>query len=345
MGTHYTKLWTRGNFMSPKFRLLEFFNLVSPNGVSSLVAYPENTWRFVAFTKWWFWGKIPNGCTKANGSKRREKKMLVVYEHNESVCCQKVRIVLAEKQIPHEVVNISFETKQQHTPEFEAINPKGKVPVIVHDGRIITESTIIIEYLDEAFPGPQLMPKDPYWRARRRLWARWIDDEMHIPHIATISFNISMRELLGYKQDVRAEGPRGGPPPFMFVGLESKEMLASLHAYQRFLGEMNGTLEVNPWLAGPEYSLADIDTVPYIWRLRNLNLSGLWNTMPRIQDWLDRVSSRPSFQTQIIESELPAWVGSMREKGKQAWPKLARMLETSKPPANPYAIADGHSSL
>ena len=269
--------------------------------------------------------------------------MLTVYEHNESVCCQKVRLVLAEKSIEHEMVIISFEQRQQHTPEFEAINPKGKVPVIVHDGRVITESTIIIAYLDDAFPGRQLMPKDPYWRARRWLWARWIDDEMHIPHIATLSFNISMTQLLGYKKDLRASGPRGAPPPFMFVGIESKEMLASLHAYQRFLKEIDSTLADNPWLAGPDFSLADIDVVPYVWRLRNLHLSGLWDGMPRVQDWLDRVSARKSFRETIIDTELPAWVGSMRENGKAAWPKIAHMLEGSTPAANPFAVVDGHA--
>ena len=267
--------------------------------------------------------------------------MLTVYEHNESVCCQKVRIVLSEKDIPHEVINISFEERQQHTLEFEAINPKGKVPVIDHDGKVITESTIIIEYLDGAFPGITLMNKAPYRRARRQLWARWVDDEMHIPHISTLSFNIAMTHLLGYKQNVKAAGPRGGPPAFMFVGIESKEMLASLQAYQRFLAEMDKTLADNPWLAGPEYSLADIDVVPYIWRLRNLHLFGMWKDMPRIQDWLDRVSSRRSFREQIMDTELPAWVNSMRERGKEAWPTIEQMLKTSEPVMkNPYAISD-----
>jgi glutathione S-transferase len=267
--------------------------------------------------------------------------MLIVYEHNESVCCQKVRIVLSEKQIPHKVINVSFEKRENHSPEFEAVNPKGKVPVIVHDGRTITESTVIIEYLDEAFPGPNLMPKDPYWRARRQLWARWIDDEMHIPHISTLSFNISMTHLLGYKKDLHAQGVRGAPPAFMFVGIESKEMLASLQAYKRFLREMDRTLADNPWLAGPEYSLADIDVVPYIWRLRNLHLFGMWDDMPRIQDWLDRVSSRDSFREQIMGTELPEWVNSMRGRGKEAWPTIEQMLKTSEPVLkNPFAIND-----
>ena len=269
--------------------------------------------------------------------------MLTVYEHNESVCCQKVRLTLAEKDIPHEVVNISFEERQQHTPEFEALNPKGKVPVIVHDGRVITESTIIIEYLDEAFPGPVLMPKEPYWRARRRLWARWIDDEMHIPHISTLSFNIAMTHLLGYEAGRKADGPRGAPPPFMFVGIESKEMLRSLQAYQLFLAEMDRTLAETPWLAGPDFSLADIDAVPYVWRLRNLHLAGMWDTMPRVQDWLDRVSARQSFREQIIESELPFWVDAMRTRGEQAWPTISRMLKEAKPPSNPYSLRDGHA--
>ena len=252
--------------------------------------------------------------------------MLTVYEHNESVCCQKVRLVLAEKGIEHETKNISFETRQQHTPEFEALNPKGKVPVIVHNGRTITESTIIVEYLDDAFPGPSLMPTDPYWRARRRLWARWIDDEMHIPHISTISFAISFKELLSYKSDQSAPGPRGAPPPFMFAALDSDVMLKSLNAYQRFLREMDRELSDNAWLAGPQFSLADIDVVPYVWRLQNLNLSGLWDSMPRIQNWLERVSGRKSFREVIIDTALPSWVNSMRENGQKAWPVIREAL-------------------
>jgi glutathione S-transferase len=90
------------------------------------------------------------------------------------------------------------------------------VPVIVDDGRTITESTIIAEYLDDAYPEPPLMPKDPYWRARRRLWARWIDDEMHIPHIATSALSsrsavfpagLDTRELEAYLAAVPVRSP------------------------------------------------------------------------------------------------------------------------------------------
>ena len=154
-----------------------------------------------------------------------------------------------------------------------ALNPKGYVPVIVHDGRIIVESAIIAEYLDDVFSDPLLMPKDPYWRARRRLWARWIDDEMHKPRISTISFNIAFTKLLKFQPSQHDKGPAGEHRKAFTAGIESEPMRTVLKAYQKFLAEMDRTLAENPWLAGPSYSLADIDVVPYIWRLRNLQLS------------------------------------------------------------------------
>ncbi len=256
--------------------------------------------------------------------------MLKVYEHNESVCCQKVRITLAEKQIDHELVNVSFEAREHRSPAFLAINPRGNVPVIIHDGRIITESTIIVEYLDEAFPGPQLMPDEPYWRARRRLWARRIDDEMHIPHITTISFNIAFAKLR--KIDDKFDDGVGLRPEHrkdFYAGLDSEPMRRSLRAYQAFLNDINATLADNPFLAGPRFSLADIDVIPYIWRLHNLQLAALWKTMPRIQDWFDRVTDRKSFRETIIETALPEWTGSMKRNGEEAWPQIEKMLESA----------------
>ncbi len=116
---------------------------------------------------------------------------LTVYEHKESVCCHKVAITLAEKQIDAEIVNVSLEKQEQRQPWYLAINPLGMVPALVHNGHTVVHSTIMTEYLDDAFPNPPLMPADAYGRARRRLWARRIDDGLHVPHIAAISFIVS----------------------------------------------------------------------------------------------------------------------------------------------------------
>ena len=134
---------------------------------------------------------------------------LILYDHAESVCCHKVRIMLAEKQLDYETRAVALESGEQVSPDFLTLNPKGVVPVLVHEGRTIPESSIISEYLDDKFPDNPLMPDDAYWRARRRLWARWIDDEMHVPHIATISLIVSLHVAFATSTVL----PTGGSAP------------------------------------------------------------------------------------------------------------------------------------
>jgi Glutathione S-transferase, N-terminal domain len=75
------------------------------------------------------------------------------------------------------------------------LNPNGVVPTLVHDGRVIIESTLIIEYLDESFPDPPLMPSDPFQRAQVRLWMKKIDDYLHAA-CSTVTFAIAFRQGL-----------------------------------------------------------------------------------------------------------------------------------------------------
>ena len=183
------------------------------------------------------------------------------------------------------------------------------------------------------------MPRDPYWRARRRYWARWIDDEMHIPHIATISFIVAFNQafrqeldtqdkLQSYLDAIPSAGHRETMRSSFASDVRSDQMRASLNAYQRFIAEMDRALAETEWLGGDAYSLADIDVVPYIWRLRNLQMSGMWSTRPRIQHWLDRVTNRPSFQTAVVDTALPAWIELMGAAGREAWPVIREQLES-----------------
>jgi glutathione S-transferase len=233
--------------------------------------------------------------------------------------------------------NVALEAGEQVSPEFLAINPNGVVPVLIHNGKIITESTIILEYLDDAFLQPPLMPADPYWRARRRAWARWIDEEMHIPHIAVISFVVAFNhafrqqfdtqeKLDAYIDKIPDAKLKSTQQESFSAGLDSERMRISLRAYDHFLDAMDATLAEVPWLAGDAFSLADIDVVPYIWRLRNLQLAGMWATRPRIQDWLDRVSGRASFRTGVIDCALPEWIELMAATGREAWPVVRKLL-------------------
>ena len=101
--------------------------------------------------------------------------MLELYHHGSSVCAAKVRLVLAEKDIPWEGHYLDILAGEQHTPEYLKLNPKAVVPTLIHDGQVIRESTVICEYIDDVFSGPKLKPADPLVRANMRLWTKLVD--------------------------------------------------------------------------------------------------------------------------------------------------------------------------
>ena len=264
---------------------------------------------------------------------------LTIYEHKESVCCHKVAITIAEKKIPCRIVNVSLERQEQRQPWYLAINPLGMVPALVHNGRTVVHSTIMTEYLDDAFPDRPLMPTDAYGRARRRLWARRIDDGMHVPHIAAISFIVafghqfrarmdSKEKLDAYFDNIKDARYRETIRSWYESDLNSAILRQSLMAYHVFLHDMEEMLEKTPWLAGESYSLADIDVVPYLWRLSNLQLGFLWAKLPRVTDWFERVTTRPAFKTAIIDPALPDWVEGMRASGNKARSQLEPIVES-----------------
>src|SRR5271154_4235522 len=116
--------------------------------------------------------------------------MLKLYHFPSAICAQKVRVCLAEKDVPWESHDAMRELR---SPEYLKLNPGGFVPTLVHDERIVTESRIVNEYIDETFEGPALQPRDPYERACMRLWTKQLDESL-FPCIYVLSFIVVFRE-------------------------------------------------------------------------------------------------------------------------------------------------------
>src|SRR5713226_3410102 len=112
-----------------------------------------------------------------------------LYDYPQCPFGQKVRIVLAEKELSYELVNVDLRRGEQKRPEFLKLNPFGKVPVLVDDEVVVYDSTVINEYLEDEYPHPQLMPSDSAARARVRTFEDYADNAF-IPLTGTI-----MREL------------------------------------------------------------------------------------------------------------------------------------------------------
>jgi maleylacetoacetate isomerase len=105
--------------------------------------------------------------------------MMKLYSYFRSSASYRVRIALELKGLSYEYVAVHLRRGEQSLAEFRAINPAGLVPALTDGGAILTQSTAIIEYLEENYPTPPLLPRDPLERARVRALAQTVACEMH----------------------------------------------------------------------------------------------------------------------------------------------------------------------
>src|SRR5262245_4227046 len=96
--------------------------------------------------------------------------MLKLYHYWSSVCSQKARMCLAEKGLDWQSRHVDLFTFENYEPWYTKLNPKAVVPTLDHDGRILIESNVVLEYLDDTFPDTSLRPDDTYARSQMRLW-------------------------------------------------------------------------------------------------------------------------------------------------------------------------------
>jgi glutathione S-transferase len=233
--------------------------------------------------------------------------MLTVYHYWSSVCSQKVRLCLAEKAIPWESRHVDLFTFEHWEPGYKALNAKAVVPTIDHDGKVLTESNVIIEYLEDAFSGPKLRPADPYLAGLMR---RWIYDTEEIAHanVNTLSYNARHKvRLQGFpKDELRAIASRCPNPVIarrflrrVEVGVSEQEEADAYISLDLLLDWMERALtERGPWLLGKDYSLADLAMAPYVNRIEVLPRPQMLSAQvrPRVADWWARMQARPAYQ-------------------------------------------------
>ncbi|MDP6175087.1 MAG: glutathione S-transferase family protein, partial [Rhodospirillales bacterium] len=214
--------------------------------------------------------------------------MLELYHYWSSVCSVKVRICLAEKGLDWQSHHVDLFTFEQLTPAYLVLNPKGVVPTLLDDRRPVVESSLINEYLEDAYPATPLAPEDPYARARMRAWIK-DSDEIVFPAIALTS-NV---DYVGKKLAQRHAGDmaaleaniRRKPSPQVVARhlravrgqIGAAEVDAALTGFRGVLARMEQALETGgPWIMGA-YSLADIAMAPNFYRMERLGRRGLWD--------------------------------------------------------------------
>jgi glutathione S-transferase len=121
--------------------------------------------------------------------------VLELYHHGSSACAAKVRFALAEKRLDWTGHYVDILRGDQFSADFLAVNPKAVVPVLVHDGVVIRESTVICEYAEEVFPEHPIYPRAPAERAAVRIWTKAVDEELH-PACSAITYVVSHRHTI-----------------------------------------------------------------------------------------------------------------------------------------------------
>ena len=230
--------------------------------------------------------------------------MLYLYHGTTSVCAIKARLILAEKNLAWDGEVLDLHRGDQHRPDYRKLNPNAVVPTLVHDGKVVIESTLIIEYLDEAFPDVALMPSEPYRRAQARLWMKKIDDTLHAA-CSTVTFAIAFRKVLLKKTPEELDARFAAMPDPAYRerqrlsiqhGVAAPHVPPALHAFDRYFGEMEQALSAAPFLAGERYSLADAAATPYVNRAAALGMDRMWiGRRPHVEEWFARMRARPSF--------------------------------------------------
>jgi len=271
--------------------------------------------------------------------------MLTLYHHNISVCAQKVRLALVEKGIECDEIHVSLMRSEHLTAEFRTINPKAVVPVIVHDGTPVLESTVILEYLEDAFPDlPGLRPADALGKARMWLWTKIPDDGLHVA-CGTVSYGaIFGQQVLAYHGAAhfheriaqlpdRARAAR--QTEMIERGIEASFMHFHVRLHMKVLQDMEKTLAADRWLAGAAFSLADIAILPYVWRLERLGLARMWGALPRVAGWFARAKTRTSWgrameaYPSLVHVDEADYDDDLVSRGIDLWPRIAPMLEAN----------------
>ena len=186
---------------------------------------------------------------------------MTLYDAPRCPYCARVRIVLAEKDVPHETVTVDLADRPAWL--LERNPPHGRVPVLEEDGWILPESAVIDEYLDERYPEPPLLPSDAGERAAARLVVFRFDDTLGDAYYAL------------RRGQARAHD----------------ELAAALTRLDAFLAS-------TPYLAGRAFGLADVSYLPWLLRLRDLMAVSL-EPWPEIRRWLAACSERPSVAAEI----------------------------------------------
>ena len=230
--------------------------------------------------------------------------MTLKYYHAEPLANSlKSMIPLIEKGLPWQSIYVDLHKFEQHESWFTAINPEGQVPVLDHDGIIITHTTVINEYLEDVFPEVPLRPRDPVGAARMRYWNKFCDEQvmnfvsMHGWHrmVGIIARSVESGEFERLMERI--------PLPDQRIkwrtarsGFSDKDLAYATDKILYAVDKVEKQLGATEWIAGNDYTLADIN----FFSMCGVSVERMFPEMeiarrcPRLAQWDQKMRARPA---------------------------------------------------
>ena len=195
-----------------------------------------------------------------------------LYDYPDCPYCQKVRVLLVEKELSYETVLVDLRKQEQKNPEFLRLNPYGKVPVLEDEDLIIYDSTIINEYLEDEYPEPPMMPEDSAGRARVRTLEDYADNSF-LPRTGLVLAELAKPE----------------------AGRDAERLARYQTEIGRGLAWLDSSLSGKEYLVGG-FSIADIAFVPGVLILPQLGveIDPRWHNLTA---WIARLRERTSVRS------------------------------------------------
>jgi glutathione S-transferase len=228
---------------------------------------------------------------------------LLLYHAPQSTCSQRVRFVLHAKGIAFIERRLDLFAGDQLRPEYLELNPNGVVPTLVHDGHVIIDSSVIMEYLEEVFgPEPPLVPEDPVERAAMRSLIRYID-EIPTPAIRVPSYQTAFLRHFRSMSEAEFLALAEAKPlrkDFLLrmgrTGFPAAEVEEAEDRLRRALRRMSDAIRRHggPWLL-KDLTLADVAIMPVLIRMEDIGMASFWHDMPEIERWLELIKQQPAF--------------------------------------------------
>jgi glutathione S-transferase len=216
-------------------------------------------------------GRLQTAVAAVVPADKKGDRGMKLYDYPQCPFGQKVRIVLAEKDLSYEMAFVDLRKGEQKRPEFLRLNPFGKVPVLVDEEVVVYDSTIINEYLEDEYPHPPLLPQDSAMRARARLLEDYAD----------LAFTLPVGVLMAEVR--KPEGER-----------DTERVRRTREEVERALSFLNTSLGEHAFLAG-DFSVADAAFAPRLMVLQavGIELKPQWEPLKR---WIERLAERPSIR-------------------------------------------------